>query len=86
MRCIIRFGTLKDTLPVTSLVVPPQKTLTSLRLRFQRACQVQHENLVRFYGVCIDSPPLRIVTEFCHSDPLGSVGSETDNRLKRFVA
>lgn len=27
--------------------------------------QVQHENLVRFYGVCIDSPPLRIVTEFC---------------------
>ena len=25
MRCIIRFGTLKDTLPVTSLVVPPQK-------------------------------------------------------------
>ncbi|CAL1148619.1 unnamed protein product, partial [Cladocopium goreaui] len=27
--------------------------------------QVQHENLVTFYGVCIDSPPLRIVTEFC---------------------
>ncbi|CAL1136290.1 unnamed protein product [Cladocopium goreaui] len=27
--------------------------------------QVQHENLVTFYGVCINSPPLRIVTEFC---------------------
>ncbi|CAK9000389.1 Serine/threonine-protein kinase STY46 (Serine/threonine/tyrosine-protein kinase 46) [Durusdinium trenchii] len=27
--------------------------------------QVQHENLVKFYGVCIDMPPLRIITEFC---------------------
>ena len=29
------------------------------------AVQVQHENLVKFYGVCIDMPPLRIITEFC---------------------
>ncbi|CAK9102821.1 unnamed protein product [Durusdinium trenchii] len=27
--------------------------------------QVRHENLVQLYGVCLDSPPLRIVTEFC---------------------
>jgi len=27
--------------------------------------KVHHENLVQLYGVCIDHPPLRIVTEFC---------------------
>mmetsp|Transcript_46838 Transcript_46838/g.109364 ORF Transcript_46838/g.109364 Transcript_46838/m.109364 type:complete len:293 (+) Transcript_46838:60-938(+) len=27
--------------------------------------QVRHENLVQLYGVCLDTRPLRIVTEFC---------------------
>lgn len=27
--------------------------------------QVRHENLVQLYGVCLDSRPLRIVTEYC---------------------
>ena len=74
IQCIPQFGTLtqKHTLAVTSLCSSsPSKKLTSLlaAVPLYMACsQVQHENLVRFYGVCIDSPPLRIVTEFCHLD------------------
>ena len=26
---------------------------------------MKHEHLVQLYGVCLDTPPLRIVTEFC---------------------
>lgn len=32
--------------------------------------KVHHENLVQLYGVCIDHPPLRIVTEFCFLEGL----------------
>eukprot|EP00913_Durusdinium_trenchii_P027449 g25745.t1 len=37
------------------------------QLAFAREMHIltQHENLVKFYGVCIDMPPLRIITEFC---------------------
>ena len=50
---------------------------TSLRLHYSAFCQmlqslpaevltrVQHENLVRLYGVCIDTPPLRSHVRVC---------------------
>ena len=36
--------------------------------------KVHHENLVQLYGVCIDHPPLRIVTEFCFLEGLMAWG------------
>lgn len=56
--------------------VEPLMINRSLMLELKRMKDLQHENLVKFYGACIDGPRRFLLTEYC---PKGSLQEILEN-------
>lgn len=83
-------GTWKDMPVAIKEIFINRKKDTKLELKMEVAfmreiavmSKVNHENLVKFIGVCLQTRPLRVVSEFCEGDTLfGLLHDEVDIRL-----
>ncbi|KAL5290149.1 NPR2 family protein [Megaselia abdita] len=61
---------------IKPISVEPSSINRSLMLELKRMKDLQHENLVKFYGACIDGPRRFLLTEYC---PKGSLQEILEN-------
>lgn len=61
---------------IKSIFLEPTMINRSIMLELKRMKDIQHENLVKFYGVCLDGPMRFLLTEYC---PKGSLQEILEN-------
>lgn len=73
----IPVGVYKSTrVAIKPISVEPLIITRSLMLELKRMKDLQHENLVKFYGACVDGPRRFLLTEYC---PKGSLQEILEN-------